>query len=564
MLDARTRRAAAQLEIPARRRVVVLRYSADGGTLSAVLVDFSTDQSQLVRFDPRTGRRLGPPADVTAGRLIADGKPGGSPVNVTSDGRRLVVDGPDETIVRDADSAQILRRIHAAVGDVTASELSPDDRTLAVGGDDGSLRLVDLRAGRARTAVGPRGAAINSVAFTPDGRSVITGNVDGQISRWDVGRAKVAETLTGHAGPVRSFAITSDGKTLYSGGLDRSVFAWDLGGTRRLGRPFRAGSANVDNPRYAMSADGRLIAAGQNDGAVSVVDARTLEPRMRFQVITAGYPMILGIGFVPGSHRLVVGSATGFLALADADSGRVLRRLRGAHGWIWTPGISADGRLLVTGGNHPIVRFWSLPDGRPLGPPLRFRQAPRDVQLSPDGRWVTVAFGSRLEIWDARTRRRARSVTSVDGIDMARFSPDGRLLAVTNPNGAQVWSTEDWTPVTRVLSGHAGPIYWVTISRDNRTLATSSLDGTVRLWDIKSEQAIGAPLPGLPGHGVIGMLTPDGDAVVAGYDTGQAYRWDIRAASLVRQACGIAGRTLTRAEWDEFLPGRDYEPACSA
>ena len=129
----------------------------------------------------------------------------------------------------------------------------------------------------------------------------------------------------------------------------------------------------------------------------------------------------------------------------------MLRRLRGAHGWIWTPGISADGRLLVTGGTDPVVRFWSLPDGRPLGPPLRFRQPPRDVQLSPDGRWVTVAFGSRLEIWDARTRRLARSVKSVDGIDMARFSPDGRLLAVANPNGAQVWSTEDWTPVTRVF-----------------------------------------------------------------------------------------------------------------
>jgi WD40 repeat protein len=157
----------------------------------------------------------------------------------------------------------------------------------------------------------------------------------------------------------------------------------------------------------------------------------------------------------------------------------------------------------------------------------------------------------------------ARSVKSVDGIDTARFSPDGRLLAVSNPNGAQVWSTEDWTPVTRVFTGHAGPIYWVTISRDNRTLATSSWDGTVRLWDIKTEQAIGAPLPGLPGHGVAGLLTPDGEAVIAGYDTGQAYRWDIRPASLVRQASQIAGRTLTREEWDEFLPGHDYKPACA-
>ena len=118
-------------------------------------------------------------------------------------------------------------------------------------------------------------------------------------------------------------------------------------------------------------------------------------------------------------------------------------------------------------------------------------------------------------------------------------------------------------PVTRVFSGHAGPIHWDTISRDDRTLATSGLDGTVRLWDIESEQAVGAPLPGLPGHAVIGLLTPDGNAVIAGYDTGRAYRWDLRPASLTRQACVVAGRTLTRSEWDEFLPGRDYKPACT-
>lgn len=86
--------------------------------------------------------------------------------------------------------------------------------------------------------------------------------------------------------------------------------------------------------------------------------------------------------------------------------------------------------------------------------------------------------------------------------------------------------------------------------------------GSVRLWDIESEKPVGA-LPGMPGHTVTGLCTPDGDAVIAGFDTGQAFRWDIRHASLARQTCLIASRTLTRAEWDEFLPGRDYEPACT-
>ena len=56
------------------------------------------------------------------------------------------------------------------------------------------------------------------------------------------------------------------------------------------------------------------------------------------------------------------------------------------------------------------------------------------------------------------------------------------------------------------VHGARRAIVWVTISRDDRTLATSGLDGTVRLWDIESEQAVGAPLPGLPGHVAIGLF----------------------------------------------------------
>jgi WD40 repeat protein len=537
----------------------MLRYRPDGQTLDAIVIDDPPGRAELLRLDARTGRRIDGPVRIgDAGRsppnfnLIAD-------VELTSDGRRLIVPEDDEVIVRDADSLRDLRRIPARLGAPTALALSPDDRTLVVGRADGSLRLLDLRSRATATAPGLGSAAVQLVAFTPDGRTAVSADFEGGVTSWDLPGAEAVETLAGHRREVRSFAVTGDGATLYSAGHDQRVFAWDLAGDRRLGRPFHAGmGSTARSVRYAMSADGRLIAFGQENGAVSVVDARTLARRRELPIAE----WVLGMAFVPGSHLIVVGDPEGFLSLADADSGRVLWRIHAHDGPIWTPGISADGRLLVTGGPDRTVRFWSLPDGRRLGPPLRFEGFPSDVQLSPNGRLVAVALFSRLELWDARTRRRVRIVKMDGGIDTARFSPSGRLIALSNAAGAQVWSTADWTPVTRVFSGHAGPISWDTISRNDRTLATSGLDGTVRLWDIASEQAVGAPLPGPPGHQVIGLLTPDGN-VIAGYDTGQAYRWDIRSATLARQACQIAGRTLTRAEWDEFLPGRDYEPACT-
>jgi hypothetical protein len=71
-----------------------------------------------------------------------------------------------------------------------------------------------------------------------------------------------------------------------------------------------------------------------------------------------------------------------------------------------------------------------------------------------------------------------------------------------------------------------------------------------------------SPLPGIPSHPVVPAFTPDGTHLVATYDTGRAYVWDIRPGALARQACRVAGRRLTRAEWQELLHGRPYAPAC--
>jgi WD40 repeat protein len=169
-----------------------------------------------------------------------------------------------------------------------------------------------------------------------------------------------------------------------------------------------------------------------------------------------------------------------------------------------------------------------------------------------------------LEVWDVRSRHRIVRRRPGANTSVVRFSPDGRLVAVGSYSGrARVWSTTTWKPVTRSFGPHAGVVSGAAISRDDRTLATGGDDGTVRLWDIQTGQAIGAPLPGQPNRPVVPSFTAGGTHLLAAYETGDAYLWDIiRPESLVRQACDVAGRRLTRAEWNQFLPGRDYHPAC--
>jgi WD40 repeat protein len=587
LVDTRTRRIVERLAMPRELAVGGVQFSPGGRTLGVTL--YGGTGGTLMRFDVRTGRRSGAPVPFEhPGRLTFEPFQlwPRSPVMFTTDRRQLVVGGEDGVTVRDAATLSVLKRFpeagKASIRTVpTAYALSGDDRTVAIGGEDGSLRLLDLTSGKLQTASGRHRAAVNEARFTPNGRTLVTAGEDGDVILWDVRQAAAAETLSGHARSAFSPQIADDGKTLYTASLDGTVLIWDLVGRRRLGQRFTAGAGNA-RPRYALSSDGRLLAHGQADGAISLVDMRTLTLRGAFPVVSGsgveGPSGVEGIAFVPGSHLLVVGGTYGSLALVDADRGQVVKQLLGhpaqfrfrgrvTDNSIWTPGMSADGGLLATASKDGMIRFWSLPDGRARGAPLRFPYGAADAQLSPNGRWLSVValnravVQDRLEIWDVRRRQRVRTLRPAGGAGFGRFSPDERFLAVGDGRGrVQVFTTATWKAVTPSFAG--GRAAWAVFTRDGGTLATGNTDGTVRLWDVATGQALGAPLPGVPNSRVVPIFAPDGRHLIAAYQNGRAYRWDIWPASLVRQACEVAGRRLTREEWDEFLPGRPYHPAC--
>ena len=586
VLDPGTGRSVAKSSLGT-RPVSGVQFSPDGRTLGVMTIsDWPDGPATFRRFDATTGRRiLGP---VRVGR-------GWSPLLITSDGRRLVVVGDGGVTLRDATTLAVLRRFTGIGVDASLTPdqadiawspyaLSSDDHTLALGDEDGAVRLLDLRSGATRSASGGHEGAVRDARFAPDGRRLITTGEGSDVIVWDVRSAAAVETLRGHAGPVFSPQPTHDGTTLFTASRDGTVLIWDLGGARRLGRPFRLGGRIAGFP--ALSSDGRVLAVGGREGAISTVEIDTLERHRPVQVDTG---WVWTIGFLPGSHRLVTGDQNGLVAVVDVDRGRVVRRLRGDSQDILGGSISADGRLLATVGGEvsasdrnsltlgddSSVRLWSLPQQRPLGAAWRFRSAlVSDAELSPDGRWLSISLlqlprgrdtggaSGSLEVVDVRSRRVAARMR-FERETFTQFSADGRLLAAGGADGrARVWSTENWAPATRPFEAHSAAIAGVAIDREGRTLATGSYDGTVRLWDIETEEGIGDALPGLPNRSVVPSFTPDGTRLVAAYETGEAYRWDIRPETLVRQACRVAGRRLTRAEWTEFLPARDYDPAC--
>jgi hypothetical protein len=59
-------------------------------------------------------------------------------------------------------------------------------------------------------------------------------------------------------------------------------------------------------------------------------------------------------------------------------------------------------------------------------------------------------------------------------------------------------------------------------------------------------------------------LSADGRRLLLTHANGSGALWDVDPASWLRRACALANRTLTREEWEKHVPGRPYEPACTA
>ena len=72
------------------------------------------------------------------------------------------------------------------------------------------------------------------------------------------------------------------------------------------------------------------------------------------------------------------------------------------------------------------------------------------------------------------------------------------------------------------------------------------------IYDVASRIRIGDPIPIAEWNVRAASLRPDGMAVAIGDGDGIAI-WDINPGHLQTTACRLAGRNITRAEWDTHL-----------
>jgi WD40 repeat protein len=160
-----------------------------------------------------------------------------------------------------------------------------------------------------------------------------------------------------------------------------------------------------------------------------------------------------------------------------------------------------------------------------------FEASLNGLLFSPDGaRLLGVAEDGAVKIWDIESGGEiaAAKLTGLF-IEVLSFSPNGKRVAVVGHHSrlrtseSRVLDTDSLREVWS-LQGHSLGVTDAVFSLDGQRLATGSVDGTIRLWDMTSGREI-LKLSGFDGEVSLRFL-PDGRRLMSASSDRTIRVWD--------------------------------------
>jgi WD40 repeat protein len=264
--------------------------------------------------------------------------------------------------------------------------------------------------------------------------------------------------------------------------MDQTILLWDL----KDGSVLKKMEGHKNNVRaVAISQDGRLIASGDEDGALIAWHGDTGEPLT--EAIKIHTACIHSLDFSP------------------------------------------DGTAMASGSWDKTTKLWCTKTWQVPGNPINCGSQVNCVRYSPSGEFLAIA-GSDILICKSRTNEcitTLKTATSPCAYALS-WTLDGTRLFSGGTNAdptIREWDTSTWKQIGDQWSGHTDYVCAVTVNPAGTLVASACKDNHVRLWRISDRRTIAIFKD--PFGVYCATVSPDGKRIFSGGGTMMVKEWEV-------------------------------------
>jgi class 3 adenylate cyclase/WD40 repeat protein len=566
----------------------LLAASPDGTLVAqAAYAGHGDDRTTTVGvYDMSTHRLRFPPVVLPGWVTDTTFTPGGAAIAVSfADARLVALDAATGIEVAEAPGVPVPDAVDSASGLVSVG-----DELVVGSGYDGHVRVLDAATFELRRSFMLPPRTVGGVENVGDG-TVITAGRDG-IARIDLTTGADVWRHDGE-GMCDDLTVVAVRHTFYCGSIFGRLEERDLesGVTQR-----RLDAQNGNSGMLWPARGGReLVSFGANEPVVARWRLDGSGPITG--VVAPGYHPL---GFSPDGQKLIVGRGQGDLEdtrVVDVHSGAVVDDLGDLIGGGWIGNNTVGGGAVNSNGQVELAHV-DLGAGHVVFDGVVFDPPPANLKSDAGKQRVVLAFekdAGRFELrtFDVATHQFGAPI-AVDDFYSMDLSRSGHRVAVGSTNGVTLYdgfngqrigaisgvyggfitptdqlfvssfggelTQYDLESLTamRTFGGSLGYIQQLVGTGDGTLIATKAGDRSVALYDVATGVRLGTPLTiafAAVDHDI--ALSTDGSHLAIPSPEGPQI-WDLEPDQWADAACRVAGRNLTRAEWDTNIG--DLEP----